>query len=322
MRIGIVGAGAVGRWLAFAHQKAGMDVTLFCHNPIQAKTLERDGLRVEHGGQTYHTKLHAVTWDSALTAESEPIELWIVTVKAHQWPGFYHDWLTYRNRMIYENSEHRKPIWIALHNGIVDYKIVAPELQPHILRSICTYGLTAVEDCRVQVRGEGNWLVEQSLDPKEHIVFERWRKALESTVRIQEVSDIDVHLWRKLLVNASLNPITALTRLENGKAWDNPHSKTLILQLLSEAQAICKLQLGYEIQDAITYVEEVCQQTYWNRSSMLQDLEAGRTTEIDAINGWLLRNAEQVHLQVPYNQAVYQLVKAQEDFLSTGPLSR
>jgi 2-dehydropantoate 2-reductase len=309
LRIGIVGAGAVGRWLAWMHGIAGHDVTLFCHTSQQADALCKQGLTVFHQQNAYKHQVRARTWDSSLGAEDNSYDLWIVTIKTYHWPEFYRNWIHYASDSSCSNDN---AIWVAVHNGIIDYQAIAPRLHARVLRSVCTYGLTAKDATSVEVRGEGDWWIEEPNALQDQQTLATWSRSFGDSLRIHMSPTIDVHIWKKLLLNASLNPVTALTRFCNGEAWENKRSRDLMMRLLQEGQQVCRLAAGLELEGLEQYVAQVCQQTYPNRSSMLQDLEAGRRTEIDAMNGMLLRLAEPFDLQLPYNQTVYDLIKACE----------
>lgn len=124
--------------------------------------------------------------------------------------------------------------------------------------------------------------------------------------------NMDVRIWSKLIINAVINPLTAILRVKNGELLNSPWSRSLMYDLYQEARtlAIAKgVQLPDELWDTIL---GVCEATSLNHSSMLQDVEASRGTEIDHINGSLVKLAKELNLELPIHQTVYQLVKALE----------
>lgn len=119
-------------------------------------------------------------------------------------------------------------------------------------------------------------------------------------------------LWHKLAVNAVINPLTAIHRVQNGALAGReyqPQVTTLIQELLQVFQ-----RLGIpEPEGGLAYrIEQVILSTAANRSSMLQDLEAGRRTEIDYITGTLLKVARPLKLVLPAHEALYQQVRQVE----------
>ncbi len=128
---------------------------------------------------------------------------------------------------------------------------------------------------------------------------------------VQQVDDIEPFLWRKLAINAVINPLTALHQCRNG-ALSTPEFSAQIRDLINEfaqlaAAANIKLPLS-EIQDN---VHQVIARTAANFSSMQQDVVAGRRTELAAITGFVLAQARQRQLHLPTHQALYQQLTAQ-----------
>lgn len=124
-------------------------------------------------------------------------------------------------------------------------------------------------------------------------------------------TDLKRLLWGKLLINAAINPLTALLRVPNGALLEMPQARKLLVSLAREGEAVARavgVRLPYD--DALSEVERVIRNTAGNQSSMLQDVLRGAPTEIDAITGALLREAERRGVPAPVNQAVYRILKA------------
>ena len=123
--------------------------------------------------------------------------------------------------------------------------------------------------------------------------------------------DADALLWAKLLVNAAINPLGALLRVPNGALAENDDARALMAQVLDEAQAVARaLGVALPEGDALERVLGVCQRTAANRCSMLQDVQRGRATEIDAINGAIARLGAGKGVPAPCNATLAQLVRA------------
>lgn len=121
--------------------------------------------------------------------------------------------------------------------------------------------------------------------------------------------DIDAARLAKLLVNVAINPLTAIFRVRNGELLQPPHSIYLDA-LAREAWPVLHAEgLAMDEAAALARVREVAAATAQNRASMLQDVLAGRRTEIDAITGALLAMARRQGRAVPTHEAVYRLVK-------------
>lgn len=118
-------------------------------------------------------------------------------------------------------------------------------------------------------------------------------------------------MYKKLLINAVVNPLTALWRIRNGELAGSPARLAVMEALHKEAYEILRLH-GFEADRGELWAEvlKVCEKTAENRSSMLQDVLGGRATEIDALNGAICRLAEEAGVPAPWNTVVTALVKA------------
>lgn len=116
---------------------------------------------------------------------------------------------------------------------------------------------------------------------------------------VRTVREFDREVWRKALVNAAINPVTAVRGVPNGRLLEGP-ARSEALALLTEARRAARAA-GFDFSEAETLrdFERVARSTAENRSSMLQDLDRGRPTEIDAISGELLRVAAAHNLDLP-----------------------
>lgn len=130
-------------------------------------------------------------------------------------------------------------------------------------------------------------------------------------------------VWNKLLVNAVINPLTAILRVKNGELLSSPHYLSIMKQLLDEGRSVAETQ-GIELDGQLwERLLEVCLLTAENSSSMLQDLVNGRETEVDWINGSIIRLAHDNGINVPTHETVYHLVKGQEKSVSeSGMIER
>ena len=127
-----------------------------------------------------------------------------------------------------------------------------------------------------------------------------WHK---SALECRWEEDITAAMWHKLAINCAINPLTALHRCHNGELAKNRELATQVTQLCDEIAKV-SLAAGFNNTAASihTDVASVIAATADNRSSMLQDVMAGRATEIDFITGHLLRTAERLGTDAPHNR--------------------
>ncbi len=123
-------------------------------------------------------------------------------------------------------------------------------------------------------------------------------------------SEIEGVLWNKAVVNAAINPLTALWRVPNGDLLACEDRRTLLAALAQEAATVATARgVPITIQDSVAHVEAVCRATATNHSSMLQDVEHGRPTEIDSINGVIVAEGKRLGVPTPVNETVWRLVR-------------
>ena len=123
--------------------------------------------------------------------------------------------------------------------------------------------------------------------------------------------DIDAALWLKLAINCAINPLTAIHDCRNGELGQRPVLQAQVTELCAEIAKVCALEGHPETARTLeSQVFEVIRGTAKNRSSMLQDVSAGRPTEIDYLTGFLVQRAALLGVDVPANTRMLEQVKA------------
>lgn len=127
---------------------------------------------------------------------------------------------------------------------------------------------------------------------------------------VNACSDITEALWQKLAINCAINPLTVRYRCRNGELLSNPAAYRDLQQVCEEFFQL-SVALGREswVENLLDTVTEVACKTAANRSSMLQDVEAGRATEIEAITGYVCGIAADAGIDIPVNQTLYQDIR-------------
>jgi 2-dehydropantoate 2-reductase len=128
----------------------------------------------------------------------------------------------------------------------------------------------------------------------------------------QHREDIMAVLWEKLAINVGINPLTALLRVPNGALLELPPAWEVAVAAATEAQAVARA-LGFNLSgDPAGRLRQVCTATAANRSSMLQDILAGRPTEIEALNAQVSDRGRVLGLPTPVNDLLTRLIRAVE----------
>jgi 2-dehydropantoate 2-reductase len=196
---------------------------------------------------------------------------------------------------------------LTLQNGMGNREHLAATLGPsRVALGVTTTGSTLLGPGLARAGGEGIISIEAHprLGP------------LEAALRgagfnVQVVNDADALVWGKLVINAAINPLTALLRVPNGELLHRPAAHLLMRVLAQEAAAVATAQgIRLPFDDAVRAAEEVARKTASNHSSMFQDVRRGAPTEIDAICGAITQTGEKLGVSTPVNRVCWQLTRA------------
>ena len=147
-----------------------------------------------------------------------------------------------------------------------------------------------------------------------NILFKRLRA---TGLPVLLTDNILKQLWEKLLVNCSINSLSALWLCRNGDLLDNPNSKQIWKRIVHEGVQMMRLELRQEVEplEILTLIDQVAYKTSANYSSMCEDRRRNRPNEVDYIQGYLVRKAHQHHLSVPTLETLAVLLKFPENSL-------
>ncbi len=291
----IVGTGALATLFAARLTQAEYSVTMLGTWKDGLDAIKKNGVRlVDANGNEQQFKVHATDNPH----ECAEIKYAIVLVKA---------WQTERAARQLAECLAEDGLAITLQNGLGNYETLTQSLGlTRVALGSTTTGATLLGAGIVRAGGEGIISLgrNQALGPLE--------AALKSAkFNVQVVDDPQSLIWGKLVINAAINPLTALLKIPNGDLLERPSARALMGALASEAASVAtaeKIRLPFD--DAIKAVEDVARKTAANHSSMLQDVLRGAPTEIDAICGAIVKTAEKHHMDAPTNWMCWQLVKA------------
>mgnify|MGYP000091366028 CR=1 FL=1 len=291
----IVGTGALGTLFAARLAAAGNSVTVLGTWKNALEALNRDGARlVTAEGAEMRFPVRA-TDDPAGCAD---IDIALVLVKA---------WQTERAAQKLSACLPASGLAVTLQNGLGNREILAGALgEARVLLGVCTYGATLLGPGLARSGGEG--VLSLEAHPRCGEVEGLLRGA---GFRVDIVPDANALAWGKLVINAAINPLTALLRVPNGELLERPAARLVMSALAREAAAVAAAGgVKLPFADPVTAVEDVARRTAANRSSMLQDVKRGARTEIDSICGAVTRAAQEHGMPAPVNWTMWQLVNA------------
>lgn len=201
-------------------------------------------------------------------------------------------------------------IALTLQNGLGNREILAGHLgEDRVAIGSMTIGAHLLAPGIVKCAGEG--IISLGEHPRLAPVVGLLEKA---GFVIEKSPNMESLLWGKLVVNAAVNPLTALFEIPNGELIDNPYTHRIMKEIIAEVTAVALAQnICLPFLDANAAVEMVVRRTAENRSSMLQDIQRGAPTEIDAICGAIVKAGECVGVETPVNRLLWQLIKAKAE---------
>jgi 2-dehydropantoate 2-reductase len=296
MFITIIGIGAMG-CLFGAYLSQVAEVTLLGHWPEQVAALRRSGLRlIGPEGQENNYRLNVVT----APEQSPPADLVLVLIKSYQ---------TDRAAQSAKQLLAAEGIVLTLQNGLGNIEKLTAVLNPErVTLGITAQGATLLQPGVVRHAGHGPTYLAQT---------EKTAVTLQELAQLLQAAGLETHMvtdgvelaWGKLAVNAAINPLSALLNVPNGFLAENPTARKFMFAAAREAAAVAQAQ-GFNLPyaDAAQRALDVAQATATNYSSMCQDVQHGRPTEIEAICGPIVRQGRRLGIPTPVNERLLALL--------------
>lgn len=301
----VSGSGAMGCLLAARLSLAGVQVGVLDGWTEGINAIQSNGIRlVEEGGTEKTVKVRATTSGKELPKASTAV----VMVKS---------WQTRTAAELLAPCLSAGSVVLTLQNGLGNDTILADCLpQVHVSAGVTTAAATLLAAGVTQMRGQGEVVLGEDAQLDR---LAQWLEKAGFSVRFER-SLVSLQ-WGKLVVNAAINPLTALLDVPNGKLLEDAHARVMLSALVEEAVRVAEeLHIDLPYPDAQAYVNQVIRQTAANTSSMLQDRRRGAPMELEAITGELLRYGAMAGVDMPTHQAVYHLLLALKSAPEKGVL--
>jgi 2-dehydropantoate 2-reductase len=299
MKIGIIGGGAIGLFYAY-HLSKVFDVTIYVKREYQLNQLKHEGISVHsQEAMTTITNLEVKLWYEEIKPTEEVL---IVAVKQyalkHVMP-------------VLEQSRENQTI-LFLQNGMAHIELIKHIKHARVLLGVIEHGVKKLNDTSVSWTGVGMTKIADydiSKKASDSYFIMKWKDNLDTGFRVELSPDFHNMMTEKLLVNAIINPLTALYRVKNGELLAN--------SFYQETMRIVFDEISFLISDKMhdgmwNHITNICKRTAGNWSSMEQDVREGRQTEIDAISGYIIKMAAKQGKEVPVTEFIYQAVKGLE----------
>jgi 2-dehydropantoate 2-reductase len=301
VKVCIVGCGAVGSLFA-ANLAQLHDVEVWAYDLYRehVDAINRDGLRLSGAGEALG-RLRATSDPSELP----PCDFGIVATKAmHTSAAIAATASAFANGCV-----------ATVQNGLGNEEAIA-EFTDRVIRGTTFPAGKLLEPGHVQwdVKGDTT-LGPFELKPAPALEIARLAEACSRAgMPTTAVDDARGPQWRKVIFNASTNPVGALTGLTHGRVCEDQELRRLVSGLVDEGKAVAAAQgieLDADPEDLIDHAAKP-EVAYDHKASMLQDVEARRPTEIDYLNGGIVRFGSEHGVETPLNRAIWSLVKGLE----------
>lgn len=297
MKITVIGSGAMGCLFGGLLTEAGQEVQLLDVWPEHVKALNENGLSLLRDGEERIIRVQATTDPDTI----KKTDLALIFVKHAQ-----------------SEEAARTAVWLlgdagyilTLQNGMGNAEIIAETAgRKRVICGTTAQGAMLLGPGRIQHSGIGKTIIgmwDQDRQPIVDLVAGAFSAAKIETSGADNIKPV---IWNKLFANVGINAITALTNIRNGRLLDLEPTRQLVEAVVTEAIAVARALQITVADDALENVFAIAEATASNRSSMGQDVDARRPTEIDAINGYIVRRAEELGIEVPVSQSLTRLIK-------------
>jgi 2-dehydropantoate 2-reductase len=300
MKTVIMGAGAMGSLFGGLLALGGEEVWLVDIWKEHIAAIRSKGLVLEEKGKAQPIPIHATT----KVASVGKADLVLIFVKTYHTEKAVSD-----ARVLQKEST----VFLTLQNGLGNEETICKHIdRKKVLLGVTGQGATLLGLGQIRHAGWGKTYVGE---PDHQMTDRAVRMAqmfCSAGIETETSPNIHEHVWGKLLVNVGINALTALTGFKNGQLLDYPETTRLMERLVFEVAEVARKKGVHIEEDPIEKVRKAIEATRENRSSMGQDFDHRRKTEIDVINGAVVREAQPLGISVPFNQAVTDLVKAIE----------
>jgi 2-dehydropantoate 2-reductase len=298
MRICIVGPGAIGCLFGAFLARAGHSVLMIDRRAERARLIASRGIVMTGISGDFTSTVEATT-DTGATRDADLI---IICTKSYDTA----DAVAGLPRDLSANCA-----VLTLQNGLGNVELIAERFgAERAYAGTTALGATLIGAGHVRHSGKGVTVVGRYEAAPNDNVEKIVRVLDDAGLEARATQDVTVALWNKVIVNAAINPLTALTGVRNGRLVEIPEAHRLLVRVVKECAVVARTKGVAD--DPLPRVEEICVRTAQNVSSMLQDVLKARKTEIGSINGAILKEARSAGIPAPVNAVLTHLVSALE----------
>jgi 2-dehydropantoate 2-reductase len=290
MKIAVMGAGAVGCYYGFKLARAGHDVVLI-GRPQLVEAVERQGLRLETQTFDEHVRVSASTAASAVRGA----QLVLFCVKSTD---------TESAAAAIKPHLASDAVLLSLQNGVENAGRLRTRLPQEVIAAAVYVGVEMAGPGHVRHHGRGELVIERS-NASDDVA----RTLIAAGVPTDISDNVRGALWVKLITNCAYNALSAIARLPYGRVVEGEGMTVVLRGLVDECLAVAKadgVTLAGDVDAAVRKIAETAAAQY---SSTAQDLARGKRSEIDYLNGFIVRRGEALGVATPANRLLHVIVK-------------
>ena len=298
MRIAIIGVGAMGMLFAGLLSKGGNDVYLLTRNKKTEKILKKTGIKIS--GITKTTIPSSKLKITTNPAEIYRPDLVIILVKSHD---------TISTVPSIKKMTGKNTVILTLQNGLGNHEILSEFIgKKRIISGTTSESSTLVKSGDIVHTGKGKTIIEEGdFSGQVAGIFNRCGIKTVLSDKIESV------IWSKLVLNCAINPVAAISGVRNGEIINYKNLFEVAVEAGKEVVTVAKkMKIKIQFPDVAQIIKNVCNATSKNTNSMLADILSKRKTEIDSLNGAVIKIAEKLKVPVPVNKSLYEIVKKSE----------
>lgn len=301
MKIAIIGAGAMGSLYGGYLNKSGNEVYLIDVWKEHVDAINTNGLQIEEPSGAIYTYPKAVTQASLAGI----VELAVVFVKSI---------------MTYKALEANKAVIgpdtmvLSLQNGYGNIEEIEKFVgKDHIIAGTTAHGATMLGPGKIKHAGVGDTHIGSVLKGKEDRIMQIVEVFKEAGFAIDVSDNVMKLIWEKLIINVGINALTAAVGMKNGELLDFDETKEIMELLVYEAVNTANANgMDFNRKESFEKVKMVAERTAQNKSSMLQDIANKRKTEIEMINGAIVREGQKNKISTPVNKVLLNMIRIME----------
>ena len=322
MKFAIVGAGAIGAYVGAMLAKSGEDVTLIARGP-HLRAMQEHGVRVR--GEIGEFEAHPTATDDP--ASVGEVDVVLLTLKTHSLPEMVPRLAPLIGpQTSVVSAQNGIPWWYFYRHGgpwedtqlesVDPGGIITQHIESARVIGCIVYPSTSITEPGIIEHTEGNrFAIGEPDGSKSDRCREIADVFIKAGLRCPIRTDIRHDMWVKLMGNVAYNPISALTRATLIEIVQCPETRELASAIMREAESVAQklgIELGVSIEQRLAGAEKVGH----HKTSMLQDIEAGKPTELEAIVGAVVELGEKLGVDLPNTKSVYAGVKLLEQHAS------